>query len=98
MKCEKLNLSYVVDEIVPDYEDLFSKSLEKRMIIVEILRTNLKERTKILNQTWSWQCNIGPGEQEDRSIFHVLQYIRLYMIGINIYIYIYIMNFKKDIR
>ena len=50
MKCEKLNLSYVEDEIVPDYQDLFSKSLEKKMIIVEILRKNLNERTKILNQ------------------------------------------------
>ena len=50
MICANLKLSYVVDENIPNYEDLFSKSLEKKMIIVEILRKNLNERTKILNQ------------------------------------------------
>ena len=89
MKCVKLNQNDIVDEHIPAYDDLFSRNLEKKMIIVEILRKNLKERKKILDQTWSLTANetIGPGEPENPSIFCVLQYIRLYMNGINIYIF-----------
>ena len=51
MKCVKLNQNDIVDEYIPAYDDLFSRNLEKKMIIVEILRKNLKERNKILDQT-----------------------------------------------
>ena len=51
MKCVKLNQNDVVDEYIPAYDDLFSRNLEKKRIIVEILRKKLKERKKILDQT-----------------------------------------------
>ena len=50
MKCSKLNVNYVVYENVPKYQDLFSKSLQKKLIMVEILRKHFQERTKFLNK------------------------------------------------
>ena len=50
MTCTKLNVNTLAKETSPQYDDLFSKNLKKKLAVVQILMKNFQERKRILNQ------------------------------------------------
>ena len=50
MTCTKLNVNTLAKEKIPQYDDLFSKNLEKKLTDVHLLKKKFQERNRILNQ------------------------------------------------
>ena len=51
MWCKKLNVNLVANQKIPQYDDLFNKSLKRKISVVQLLRKNLQKRNNIINQT-----------------------------------------------
>ena len=51
MSCSKLNVNVVTNQTMPEYSDLFSTSLVKKMAVVKVLRENFRKRKKLTEQT-----------------------------------------------
>ena len=64
MWCTELNDNIVATKNIPEYDNLFKSSLNKKIAVVKILKENLKQRNKILEK--EKQNNpvlvIGPAE------------------------------------
>ena len=50
MLCSKLNNNMLANLTLPNYDDLFSQNMDKKMLVVKTLRENFQKQTKILNQ------------------------------------------------
>ena len=50
MTCTKLNVNTLAKEKIPQYDNLLSKNLEKKLTVVHLLKKNFQERKRILSQ------------------------------------------------
>ena len=50
MMCHSLNTNILTGQKLPNYDELFGKNLEKRMIVVDILKANFHKRNKVIKE------------------------------------------------
>ena len=50
LQCEKLISDSIITKDLPEYEDLFTKDVDKVVVVVRLLKENLGKRRKILKK------------------------------------------------